>query len=62
MIIVTSKDKIKLILNDKQLSILMSALACATVKWNKVKDKEVKWTQKDLWELSEYIYTVICEG
>lgn len=62
MILVTSKDKTHLELNDKQLSILMSALSCATLKWNKIKDKKVKWTQKDLWELSEYIIKVNCKG
>ena len=56
MIVVTRKGKTKLTLTDKQMSALMSALAAATVNWEKLKDPEVTTTKDDLMELSAYIF------
>lgn len=56
MIIMTKKNKTKLVLNDKQLSDLVSLLAVGVVKFDELKDKEVTTTQKDLIELSTYIF------
>lgn len=55
MIVVTRKGKTKLTLTDKQMSALMSALAAATVNWEKLKDPEVTTTKDDLIKLSTYI-------
>lgn len=55
MIVVTSKGKTKLTLTDKQMSVLMSALAAATVNWEELKDPEVTTTQDDLIKLSTYV-------
>ena len=55
MIVVTRKGKTKLTLTDKQMSVLMSALAAATVNWEELKDPEVTTTQDDLIKLSFYV-------
>lgn len=55
MIIMTQKGKTKLVLTDKQMSALVSALAAATVNWNELKDPEVSTTQDDLIQLSAYV-------
>lgn len=55
MIIMTQKGKTKLVLTDKQMSVLMSALSAATVNWNELKDPEVTTTQDDLIQLSAYV-------
>ena len=55
MIVVTRKGKTKLTLTDEQLSVLMSALAAATVNWEELKDPEVTTTKDDLIELSAYV-------
>lgn len=55
MIVITSKGKTKLILTDRQMSALMSALAAATVNWEELKDPEVTTTKEDLMNLSAYI-------
>lgn len=52
MIVVTENNKTKIVLNDKQLSDLLSLLAVGVVKFDELKDKEVTTTQKDLVELS----------
>lgn len=59
MIIMTKKNKTKIVLNDKQLSDLVSLLAVGVVKFDELKDKEVTTTQKDLLELSTYIFDSI---
>lgn len=59
MIVITSKDKTKLILTDRQMSALMSALAAATVNWEELKDPEVTTTKEDLMNLSAYILVKI---
>ena len=56
MILVTSKDKTHLELNDKQLSILMSALSCATLKWNKIKDKKSQMDAKRFMGIKRIYY------
>lgn len=55
MIIMTQKGKTKLVLTDRQMSALMSALSAATVNWNELKDPEVSTTQDDLIQLSAYV-------
>lgn len=55
MIIITSKGKTKLILTDKQMSALMSALAAATVNWEELKDPEVTTTKEDLLRLGVHL-------
>lgn len=55
MIVVTREGNTKLTLTDKQLSALMSALAAATVHWEKLKDPEVTTTKEDLLELAIYL-------
>lgn len=55
MIVVTKKNKTKIVLNDKQLSNLLSLLAVGVVEFDRLKDKGVTTTQKDLLELSEHI-------
>lgn len=55
MKVITSKGKTKFTLTDKQMSVLMSALAVATVNWEELKDPEVTTTKKDLLELATYI-------
>lgn len=55
MKVITSKGKTKLKLTDKQMSVLMSALAVTTIYWEELKDSEVTTTKEDLLELSEYI-------
>jgi hypothetical protein len=55
MIIETTNGKTKLTLTDKQMSVLMSALAAATVNWEELKDPEVTTTKADLLELSTYV-------
>lgn len=59
MIIMTKKNKTKIVLNDKQLSDLVSLLAVGVVKFDELKDKEVTTTQKDLLELSTHIFNSI---
>lgn len=59
MIIVTQKNKTKLVLNDKQLSDLVSLLAVGVVEFDKLKDKEVTTTREDLLELSDHIFKTI---
>ena len=59
MIVMTKKNKTKIVLNDKQLSDLLSLLAVGVVKFDELKDKEVTTTQKDLVELSAYIFNSI---
>lgn len=59
MIVMTKKNKTKIVLNDKQLSNLLSLLAVGVVKFDELKDKEVTTTQKDLVELSTYIFDSI---
>lgn len=54
MIVVTRKGKTKLTLTDKQMSVLMSALA-ETVNWEELKDPEVTTTKEDLLELGIYL-------
>lgn len=56
MIVVTRKGKTKLTLTDKQMSVLMSALAAATVNWEELKDPGVTTTKDDLIELSAHIF------
>lgn len=55
MIVITSKGKTKLTLTDKQMSVLMSALAVATVNWEELKDPEVTTTKEDLLSLGVYV-------
>ena len=55
MIVETNTGYTRIKFSDKQLSVLMSALAVATVKWNEIKDPEVTTTEKDLEKLSIYI-------
>ena len=55
MIVETSKGKTELTLTDKQMSVLMSALAAATVNWEEIKDPEVTTTKEDLLKLSTYV-------
>lgn len=59
MIVMTQKNKTKIVLNDKQLSDLLSLLAVGVVEFDELKDKEVTTTQKDLVELSAYIFDSI---
>lgn len=59
MIVVTQKNKTKIVFNDKQLSNLLSLLAVGVAKFDELKDKEVTTTQKDLVELSAYIFDSI---
>lgn len=56
MIFISSEGKVNLSFNDKELSALLSALAVATVKWNKIKDREVT-TKEDLEKLAVTIFT-----
>ena len=55
MIVETSSGKTELTLTDKQMSVLMSALAAATVNWEEIKDPEVTTTKEDLLKLSTYV-------
>lgn len=59
MIIMTKKNKTKIVLNDKQLSDLLSLLAVGVVEFDQLKDKGVTTTQKDLLELSTHIFNSI---
>lgn len=56
MIVMTKKNKTKIVLNDKQLSDLLSLLAVGVVEFDQLKDKGVTTTQKDLLELSTHIF------
>lgn len=55
MIIITEKGKGKVKLTDKQMSVIMSGLAVATVHWNELADQEVTTTSKDLLVTSFYL-------
>lgn len=59
MIVVTKKNKTKIVLNDKQLSNLLSLLAVGVVKFEQLKDKEVLTSREDLIELSDYIFNSV---
>ena len=59
MIVMAKKNRTKIVLNDKQLSNLLSLLAVGVAKFGELKDKEVTTTQKDLVELSAYIFNSI---
>lgn len=48
MIVVSKKGYTKIKLTDKQMSVIMSALAAATMHWDDIKDPEVTTTRDDL--------------
>lgn len=56
MIFISSEGKVNLTFTDKEMSALLSGLAVATVKWNRIKDKEVTTTKDDLEKLSISIF------
>lgn len=55
MIVETNTGYTKIILSDKQLSVLLSVLDVVTDKWNELKGSEETTTAKDLTELTIYI-------
>lgn len=61
MIFISSEGKVNLTFTDKEMSALLSALAVATIKWNKIKDKEVTTTKDDLEKLSISIFEQLRE-